>query len=453
MLGDVGHAKTETFFRRVIEDGIFGKHIHLVVVSHLVDSAIPYLPLLAEYYNLRAIYAKPSSIHREIRKQLLRLLPEGVRVETLDRGRFQRDPSFIVDDVFVENSPAPGAPVVLVDIGGYFAHADDSPEASGPQRIAAKLSEKGYRLAGIVEDTQNGHKRYANIPPKQLPQGVALTSVAQSPLKGPENHLVGVAVTFSIEAILRKSNVVLQSRRAGVIGFGPIGMSVAHTLRNRGIPVRVCEIDSIRQAQAAAEGFHVHNYSDDFASFANDLTLIVSATGAGAHLVKASGIPSTMEIDEVLRPTRSEETQHFALNGSSIRLLESGCFVASVTSADDEIDIPDLQKQYEFTEVSGNSDLTRLSERQPDLIGHRGPEPHHVYLMLGGNAVNFLHHGVVGPAIELLQGEIIGCIQAILTGEGIEGAPVGNLSDRGRRAISDKWLDQYLVENMRASGK
>lgn len=440
-------SKTQTFFRRVIEDAEITKETSVVVVAHFVDSAIPFLPILNEYCSLRAVYAKPSSILPKIDQQLRSELP-GVKVGTLVREEFNRNPAFFVEDVFDTSAEHEGMPVVLVDIGGYFAGKG----VPGPRMIADALREKKYRLAGIVEDTQNGHKRYASLEAQDALRDCLVASVAHSPLKGPENHLVGVAVTFSIEAILRQSNVVLQSRRAGVIGYGPIGSGVARTLRGRGIPVRVCEIDPIRQAQAAAEGFHVHNYSDDFASFARDLNLIVSATGAGAHIdgtVSKVVEANFSEIANWVCPTREQQQSQFPLNSRTVRYLEPGCFVASVTSADDEIDSNSICQNYKALKVD-NPNVTRM-----EFMAQNSCDPHYFFLMNKGNAVNFLHGGVVGPAIELLQGEIIACIGEVVHGQSgalvkeTVDSPIYSLASARRRRVADMWLDQYLVENMR----
>lgn len=377
-----------------------------------------------------------------------------VPIYKLDRQKFHDDPSFFVDEAFPDVAREPNTPVVLIDIGGYFAESS-SPDHVGPILIAEALSQRGYALAGIVEDTQNGHHRYDNAirlaAGKKMPP---VYSVAHSPLKSPENHLVGVAVTFSIEAILRQSNVVLQSRRAGVIGFGPIGRSVAHALRNRGVPVRVCEVDPIRLAQAAAQGFHVHDYDEDFISFADDLNLIVSATGAGAHVVRSQPAPAIVHPDEVMKPRRLGARTRLALNVDTIRYVEAGAYVASVTSADDEIDLVDIGRLYASDVVPYNEDVSIWTEQGQESDAASLRPAHSFYLLLGGNAVNFRHDGVIGPAIQLLQGEILSCVQSLLEALSAEdevgrgSAQVLELGVEERREVANAWLDQYLVENM-----
>ena len=448
---DISDSKATTFFRRICQQAPDTTAINVVMVSHIVDSAAPFLPVIAKYFTLRAVYAKRSSINDTILSKLKRDLPT-TRFERLDRELFSKDPAFFISDCFPEPASEKSKDVILVDIGGYFAEAEN-----GPDVIKKRLQNMGYRLLGIVEDTENGHKRYQDWldSNKHDQNNVPIYSVARSPLKTPENHLVGVAVTFSIEALLREQNTVLQSRRAGVIGFGPIGRSVASSLRSRGVPVRVCEIDPIRLAVAAAQGFHVHHYDDDFISFVHDLNLIVSATGAGAKRSEQSNQNSEEEkdISNVVRPSRLQASRKLPLNVDTVHYLEQNTYVASVTSADDEIDVSSILTGYNPSHLSPY--ITQYTEKssEGDIVTRRGE--HKFMLMMNGNAVNFAHGGVIGPAIQLLQGEIAMCMQKLVSINHdmtfLDQDAIQELTDDERRLVADQWLDQYLVENLQQS--
>ncbi|SKT60794.1 Uncharacterised protein [Mycobacteroides abscessus subsp. abscessus] len=69
------------------------------------------------------------------------------------------------------------------------------------------------------------------------------------------------------------------------------------------------------------------------------------------------------------------------------------------------------------------------------------------YLMLDGNAVNFRHEGVIGPAIQLLQGEILACIGEILRLTTPPTKEVEELNKDIRNTVAGAWLDQYLVDS------
>jgi len=412
------HVKARTFFRRILSYGNDAKASTLVV-CHLVDSAIAFIPALDERYHIQAFLGKPSSIQAEASQFLSAALPG--KEHHLDKGVLKIDPSSVIREVFPSRRGITPEDVVILDIGGYFAQGSSNGKP-GLVSVREELEERGYRLAGIVEDTQNGEHRYRDVLRDLGPNGrFTVYSVARSPLKRPENHLVGVAISFSVEAILRQSNIVLQSRRAGVIGFGPIGRSVSHSLRNRGIPVSVCERDPIQLATGAAQGFRVFDYEHHFEEFVRDLNLIVSATGAGAS---ASGI----------RP----------INAQTIRYLPEGAYIASVTSQDDEIALEEIL-------VQGAEGYSRRPVRYNPAIEHltrtdENGNEHGLYLMGHGNAINFEHGGVIGPAIQLLQGEILACVNHILSDKAVPSDQVQELPDSERERVARAWLDQYMSD-------
>lgn len=77
----------------------------------------------------------------------------------------------------------------MLDVGGYFAGVLD--------HLCAQFSGK---IAGVVEDTENGHQRYAELDKLPCP----VFSVARSPLKDPEDYLVGQSVVFSTDRRRRR---------------------------------------------------------------------------------------------------------------------------------------------------------------------------------------------------------------------------------------------------------
>lgn len=430
------HAKARTLFRRILTfRSIRADDVSLVAILHLVDSAIPFLPVLDEKYEVLGYLAKPSSIQRDVDVYISAALPGKQHV--LDKEHIRSNPAAILRGLLPRIDVDGGKSrrrLVLLDIGGYFAAGEPGQEGSfgrALESVANCAEEMGYSLEGIVEDTQNGDARYVTaLQEMKSEPSFRVFSVADSPLKSPENHLVGVAITFSIEGLLRKSNIVLQSRRAGVIGFGPIGRSVAHSLRSRGINVSVCEEDPIRLAQAAAQGFPSYRYKYGFEEFARNLNLVVSATGAGAK-----GKPRPLGVE-------------------TFRYLRRGTFVASVTSQDDEIDLESMLSDYHAEPLRYNPRVTRWvhnDELVPDTSGGmaRSSNNPSFYLMSSGNAVNFEDGGVVGPAIQLLQGEIIAAVEEVVdpSRRYVEGRIVHSVPAEVRVRVANAWLDQYLVDS------
>ena len=214
--------------------------------------------------------------------------------------------------------------------------------------------------------------------------------------------MVASSVVFSIEAVLRDQAEILQTRSATVIGYGRVGSSVAEILRNRGINTVVFDTDPIKLAEAAARGFRAHNRLSDALS---QSSLIVCATG------------------------------NLALNLRGFAMLNTGSVVASVTSADDELDLSSLEKGYVRTDVSEN--LTRYDENRS---GGR-----YFSLIAGGNAANFLHGAIIGPAIQLIEGEKLAAISALIKGEfPPDRSEVAELSIESRRSVAEIWNEHFL---------
>lgn len=120
--------------------------------------------------------------------------------------------------------------LLILDIGGYFVHSVN------------EIREKfGDRFIGIIEDTENGHLKYLSV--KNL--GVPVVSVARSPLKSNEDHLVGQSVVFSVDSILREQGILLNNKKVGILGFGKVGNGVLSSLRDKGCSISVYDQDSV----------------------------------------------------------------------------------------------------------------------------------------------------------------------------------------------------------------
>jgi adenosylhomocysteinase len=347
--------------------------LKVICVAHMVDTTLHFLPAVSQMADVRLVLAKPRSVQRHV----LAALEQSYRVESLSRS-LTEDHNQVVR--LLESVVSPCDQFCLVDIGGYFANA-----------LGAIGNRFETALRGVVEGTENGLKRYEAL--NDIP--VPVYSVARSPLKYPENHLVGAGIAFSIEAVLRERGEVLQGRRAAVIGYGRIGRGVAHALRGRNLDVTVCDRDSIALAEAFAHGFEIARSTERALANAG---LVVCATGS------------------------------HAMGGPQFARLRDGAYVASVTSADDELVLSELEPGYAALEVA-------------DRVVEYRRRNHAFFLLNGGNAINFLHGGVLGPAIHLVEGEKLACIDAVATTDGTPG--LHELSNKQRTPIAEIWLQHF----------
>ncbi|MFD6421665.1 adenosylhomocysteinase [Streptomyces sp. NPDC060198] len=343
-----------------------------LLITHLLPERPAFVRAVGAVSELLTVLPKPKSINADARREV----EQSFHVDELTRELFT-DPDSALS--YLE-SRAAGARLVLLDVGGYFAPVLDD--------LCARYS---GTILGVVEDTENGHKRYAEVPKLPCP----VVSVARSPLKDPEDFLVGQSVVFSAEALLRERGDILHGRSALVIGFGKLGSSIARLLHAKGVHVTVYDIDPVRRAQALSQGFGVARDRDAAIHAAG---LVLCATGS------------------------------LSLRGEDFPTLRNGAYVATVTSSEDELELSSLPEGYRRSHVG-------------DHVTRYETSGHYFYLLNGGEAVNFLHGASVGPFIFLVQGEIIAATRAIARAElppGMHEVPAVD-----RSAIAALWLNYW----------
>jgi adenosylhomocysteinase len=345
-----------------------------LVITHVLPGQMGFLAALGRTTRIAAILAKPSSANPEILAETAARYP----CDRADRGRCA-DPQWLVSYV---SDRTEGRRAVLSDMGGYFAPA-----------LAELCAALPGQIAGVVEDTENGHRRYEALPELPCP----VYSVARSPLKEPEDRLAGEAIVFSAEALLRQLGQVLQGRQACVLGHGKVGAGIASALRARHVHVLVVDSDPVRQAQAIAAGYAFADLSEALSC----ADLVLSATGSRA------------------------------LGMKHLPLLRDGALLAAATSRDDEFDLDGLDSPgngYSREDVIPG--ISRFSARWNSF-----------FLLGDGNALNFQHTSAIGPAIHLVKAEITAAA-ALLASE--EHAPGFYAVPPARRAqIAAAWVDTF----------
>lgn len=268
---------------------------------------------------------------------------------------------------------------VIFDMGGYFT-----------KLICEKLIPTS-NLSCVIEDTENGHQKYLKAIKRSDPRNFPIYSVARSPLKSPEDYLVGQAIVFSAEKYLRNKNELLACKKALVIGYGKIGSSIAYTLRARGVMVYVCDTDYLKIVIAQAQSFRTVQKNE----IINQVDLIFSATGNCALTLK-----------------------DFEKNKRT-------CYVFTATSSDDEF-CTQLSRQLNCQ----NKALLRYEKRIRNAV----------FPNLG-NPINFKDGAVVGGFIQLVQAEMIHISRFYKRLNFYEG--ISELSNSRRRYIAKKWVERY----------
>jgi adenosylhomocysteinase len=364
--------RLDAYFGRIGRAFAPGERPASLLVTHLLRERPAFVRAVGAVSDLRAVLPKPKSVDAVARREVERTTV----CDALSRELFGDADAALA---YLE-SRAAGEPVVLLDVGGYFAP------------VLGALAERfSGRLVGVVEDTENGHRRYAELDKPPCP----VVSVARSPLKDPEDFLVGQSVVFSAEALLRGRGDILHGRPALVIGFGKLGSSIARLLHAKGVNVTVHDVDPVRRAQALSQGFGVARDRERALGAAG---LVLCATGA------------------------------LSLRGEDFALLRNGAYVATVTSSEDELELDGLPDGYSRT--GAGEHVTRYQ-----TTGH------YFYLLNNGNAVNFLHGASVGPFIFLVQAEILAGIRLLADGRLAPGLHEVPAEDRA--VIAATWLNYY----------
>ncbi len=345
----------------------------IIIVTHLVPGTEVFLDSLAKIVRIAAVIPKASSIHQETLVDVSRKYP------VVNFSRKDCSNAALIT-AKIEEVVQPHEKLIILDMGGYFAKS-----------LSYIQKNMTAKLIGVVEDTENGHKRYEQIAVLPCP----VLSVARSPLKDPEDFLVGHAIVFSAEALIRQSGVVMVNKRALVIGYGKIGRSIADALSKKCVKTMVYDHDPIRQVQAFSHGFDLKNREDALRT----VDVVVCATG------------------------------NQGLRENDFSLLKNGCFVISVTSADDELDIAYLVSHYQ------------KENEYKYMPKYYNSDSHYFYLLNDGNAVNFVHHGVVGPYIYLIQSEILKSVQVLVHREFPQA--IHTLPADEKAAIAKIWLQNY----------
>jgi len=181
----------------------------------------------------------------------------------------------------------------------------------------------------------------------------------------------------------------------GIIGYVRLGHGIAKYLFGQNIKPLVFDVDSVKMVEAYKDGCVPANKSNLLKS----CDLIFCATGSGS------------------------------ISLSEFSILKRGCYVASVTSSEDEFDLLGLQNK--FAETALNRYVTRLENSNT-----------YFHMLNKGDAVNFLGGDRVGDFIRLVQAEILAGLHFIAMSDCSAG--ISEVSERTRTEIADQFLSKYL---------
>ena len=365
--------------KEFLNDVIGGREaaeVDIVVLTHVLPDRPELLEALARLGRIASVIAIPYSVDEEV----YRLLQTNYNIQRPSLGQL-RSRRYLVDLI---RAAYRQRPIVISEIGGYFADALDD-----LKRIL------GAHLLGVVEDTEQGHRAYESR--TRLPCPVI--SIARSRLKHAEDSLVGASCLFSTERLLRDLGFLLEPRRSLVLGYGRVGCGIAHALQRRQCPTLVYDLDPVKRVVALGEGFAVPERH--------------AALRQADIVFGATGRTSIVEMD--------------------FPHLNNGVILASCSSKDVEFDLEALRSAYSMTLVEPG--ICKLER-----------EGKHLYLLADGRPVNFLDSAVIGPVLSLTHAEIIVAIAELIHAPCVLGAceaTLREIDDMRKQELAKSWLEHF----------
>lgn len=318
----------------------------VVGILHALSDTREFLSHLLRYgHEVPLIFAKPFSKNAEEIAQIERM---GVRVEQLDYETLEGT-SVLLETIRSQMSMAK-YPLVLVDVGGYFA----KPLAEMSALQAEKLP------IGVLEVTTYGHNRYVVAKDKI---NTPIVSIARSPIKDVEATFVGESAWFAIDSVFREVGMSVQGKKVGIVGYGMIGRRVAETAKANGVHTLIFDTDPLKLLDARS---FKHQVSITLERVLTECSIVVSATGslaislsdmlsASDGIVLASAGSKANELDMAGLRNASVNTLHISkmiteytlASKKRIRVLRNGAAVNFLLGS-----CPDQTMDLVFSEMA-----------------------------------------------------------------------------------------------------
>ncbi len=380
----------------------------IIIVAHCYESSLSMIKAIGELGTVVAVIPKNSTrnLYPDVVQKVKDFgLPVFDNVYKSKNSLADGESIFLNDAQkaisFVEKVLLDNRKILIMDHGGYFAHSLKELEAYF-----------GKRIAGILEFTDNGHKKYEKVATStELP----IISVAHSPLKRPADKKAGDFIAHEIDDIFREEYGAIiggpGGPRIGLVGYGRIGSAAVKGLKNRGAyNIVVYDRDNLALINAPSSGFSVVR---DIEHALADKEIIISATGAKA--IKAA---------------------HYGL-------IASGVVIATATSPDDELDLDNLVDDGVLTFAPDNNWPKRRTSRYMVNSSNRK----YVDLIHNGESPNTSSRtGIGDPSLFLPEGAYVAGAMQIMSGYYKESRGLREVSIETSNQIAGRWLDHFYCD-------
>lgn len=342
--------------------------LDLLIIHHLLPDVIHLLDSVDLNYNIQRVIGIPySSKEKTLAQVEKRYEAEVTSPEDID------DIGNIVEE-FISEYDGEGT-LVIMDLGGYCSDIIEDVDAN--------------KLKGIIEDTNQGHWSY-----QDLEQDLPIYSIAQGELKDLENRVVGEAVTFSTERIIRNEfEEEITGEKVLVMGYGGIGKAVSSACDGRNCEVMVFDIDSVNMIEAKLDGYHVGRKED----MIEKADIIIGASGKCSI--------GQDEVDNLSGRT--------ILSSGSSKQVEFE--LEYIKEKGERVDKGEDWKEYNMSQAN----ITVLNEGKP---------------------VNFLDNSISLSILDLIFSELFACIESLAEEQNPDSG-IQEVSKRKKQKIADIWLE------------
>jgi adenosylhomocysteinase len=388
----------------------------LIAVAHALGSHLPFFDQLGLCFGRVLFMPKERSRDNAVVTKM------AAKAGWIQSPYFESDIAYSAgtgQSIAISLALGPGDPVFIIDVGGKWA--------AGQATALRELL--GQRDVHVVEGTENGFVKYEALL-KELTQTelekLHVWSMARSHLKDAEDSLTGKAIVEATETIVRVNYGLLGDHPATVFGYGKIGKSVAHALRDKHLAVGVVEVKPLLAIQAQADGFEIRNQSQ--------------AQAQGGYIFLATG--------SAKRPG--------GLHLDLLRGMKRDALVTFVTSVDDELKGVDefltegwLRPMHDrkTSELLGATlNIQGPSRVREYLLAHLhylpGTSHAKVIIVNEGSPPNFLFEASCGPYIFMVFFGMLACLYRSWQGRSVDGQ-INQLAPEDENRIADTWLTNF----------
>ncbi|WP_318452618.1 NAD(P)-binding domain-containing protein [Photobacterium leiognathi] len=357
-------------------------------VMHSYEGSLPYINVLAELADKLVFIPKDATLGATPGLlTTISTIPHCHVVSTQNNKAYLRNPAHC--EAMIRQYIDAETPFLILDHGGYFSYAIS--------HICETFQEQ---CIGITELTANGLQKYLDKPLSK-----PLVSVSHLSIKMPADFEASECIVHYSDQILREEFGLKINNsgflKTGVIGAGNLGRGVIKHLKAKGITnIHVADFDPRKLTQFPRDG------------------------------IKACSINHLVEHCNMLFCCTGNQS----ITPEMIDNLSQPMFISTVTSADDELHLPDLLANGVLTEVHSNA-LTKE---------YKNKQGHSVYLLAGGESANTpFKTGMGDPTLYLFEAAHMLAGLKLLDNPRQFKRGIQALSEKDEMMIAEQWLKHF----------